>query len=465
MHFSIGFFFLSAFVISQGVNALSIEDQLSKGGSGGGSGSGGGGTANGRGGTGGGAGTGGGGGAGTGGGNGGGQGGLSAGGARGAGTGRGGSGDTGHSAIQTTIGSNFGGGGRLANFFSRGGGVPFILGAGAVFVGRKMGGGLREQIVGSSRYGSGYPYTEGDVIKTGVSGQPFPFGFWPIYWAYHGYGGEYAGGEGGTWHNTTVTDQRPGGPLVYVEVTVVNGSKWDYSRIYPSQNDTYYMIGDKGSVEAMMSLLIDTPHDGTTEGKPFGCGAQNKTTMPFITTNPDGSPLVYPNSTVTNTTTSSNATTATPNATNTTTLPIRFENVLIWYRASSFAIAYENYTNTYALAPLNETTGVGWENSSLFPGPQQISPFLHCVNRTIAAALPILDAEQEESLTAGQIAGIVIGGICGAVILGVGAWFGWKFWRNKKVQRQHQQKEYHSVASKEQSVQDEKDSEAKQLPS
>ncbi|KAG8832953.1 hypothetical protein FRC18_004352 [Serendipita sp. 400] len=320
-----------------------------------------------------------------------------------------------------------------------------------------MGGGLREQITGSPRYASGYPYTNGDVMRNGVRGQPFPFGFWPIYWGYHGYGGEYAGGEGTGWHNTTITDQRPGGELVYVQLSPVKGSILDASALYTGLNDTYYMIGDKESVVAMMTLLTDAP-PGATGGKTFGCGAQNKTVLPFITVNPDGSPLVYHNSTATNTTVSSNTTTTTGtnttttsggNSTNTTTLPIRFENVMTWYRASSFAIAYENYTNYYALPPLNETTGVGWDHATPLPNNQVLSPFLRCVNTTIKAALPIFDAEQAV-LTAGAIAGIVIGSVCGAILLGVAVFFGYKFWQKK-------QKTYQAVASKEQSVHEEKE--------
>ncbi|KAG8844755.1 hypothetical protein FRC20_003399 [Serendipita sp. 405] len=478
MRFSIILFLLSALSVSQSVDALSITSPLSKG-SGGGGGHGGGGGGRGGGGRSAGGRNSGSGSSGSGNGGSGSSGGGSSGGSsgsgssgsgisigsgssssngnRGAGTGRGGSGDTGHSAISTT---HSGGGSRVANFFSRGGGKPIILGAGVAFAGRQMGGGLREQITGSPRYASGYPYTNGDVMRTGVRGQPFPFGFWPIYWGYHGYGGEYAGGEGTGWHNTTITDQRPGGELVYVQLSPVKGSILDASALYTGLNDTYYMIGDKESVVAMMTLLTDAP-PGATGGKTFGCGAQNKTVLPFITVNPDGSPLIYHNSTATNTTIHSNTTTTgtnttttsggnnTSSTTNTTTLPIRFENVMTWYRASSFAIAYENYTNIYALPPLNETTGVGWDHATPLPYYQVVSPFLRCVNTTIKAALPIFDAERVV-LTAGAIAGIVIGSVCGAILLGVAAWFGWKLWQKK-------QKKYQAVASKEPSVHEEKE--------
>ncbi|KAG8814371.1 hypothetical protein FRC17_001146 [Serendipita sp. 399] len=416
--------------VTQGADAFALDGELLKGGGGGGGG--------GRGGGGGGGGSRGG----------------SGGGSRGASTGRGGSGDTGKPAIRTTFGSfdSASPRGRVANYFSRGGGKPFVLGAASVFAGRKMGGGLREQIVGSPRYASGYPYTNGDVMKTGVSGQPFPFGFWPVYWGRHGHGGEYVGGEGHA-PNMTVTDQRPGGELVYVQLSPREGSKYDYSDTYSGLNDTYYMIGDKESVSAMMSLLTDMP-SGATFGKQYGCGAESNPILQFLTTNPDGSPLVYPNVTATNTTTGTNTTTTTSGTHNTTRLPIRFENVMTWYRASSFAIAYENYTNAFALAPLNETTGIGWENSTPLPSYQQISGFLECVNRTIITALPILDAEKKV-LDAGAIAGIVIASISGAVLLGVVIWYVWKQWEKRK-------QEYKPVEDRDDGTpHDEKDPESK----
>ncbi|KAG8814370.1 hypothetical protein FRC17_001145 [Serendipita sp. 399] len=414
MRIDFGVFLLFVLALSQGADAFPLSGELSKGGSGGGGGGGGGGGSSGgsrggsRGGSSGGSGSS-----------------SGRGGSRGASTGRGGSGDTGKPAVRTT-----GVGGRLANFFSGGGGKAIILGAGAYFVGRKMGGGLREQIVGTPRYASGYPYSNGNVMTSGVRGQPFPFGFWPIYWGYHGYGGEYIGGEGHA-PNTTVTDQRPGGELVYVKLVPFKGSRYDWNGIRPDVNDTYYMIGDTESVVAMMSLLTDPPAD-SAGGKPFGCGAQNNPILPFVTINPDGSPLLYPNTTTANTTSTGTNTISTASGNNnTTTLPIRFENVMTWYRASSFAIAYENYTNIFALSPLNDTTAVdSWTNSSPFPTHQTVSSFLGCVNRTIMAALPILDAEQK-ILTAAQIAGIVIGSIAGAVLIGVAAWFTWK-WAKKQ---------------------------------
>ncbi|KAG8813670.1 hypothetical protein FRC17_001468, partial [Serendipita sp. 399] len=471
---SSSFFLLSLLAVCGGVNAFSLRDVLAKGGSGGGGGGhggGGGGRSSSSGGSRGSSGSSGS--SGSGGGSSGSSGSSGGGGSvsspRGASTGRGGSGDTGKPAIRTTPGSETGG--RVANFFSRGGGKAIVLGAGAYFVGRKIGGGLREQVVGSPRYASGYPYTSGDVMKSGVSGQPFPFGFWPVYWGYHGYGGEYIGGEGHP-PNTTVTDQRPGGELVYVQLSPVKGSNFDITYMHPELNDTYYMIGDRASVEAVMSLLTDPPLGASASGGgPFGCAAQQKPIIPFITINPDGSPILYPNITATNTTTTNNNTTTTGtnstiipsgntttnsttiSTTNTTTLPIRFENVMTWYRASSFALAYENYTNAYALAPLNETTDVGWDHATPLPYHQTVSGFLSCVNKTIMAALPILDPE-ERALSPGEIAGIVIGSVCGALLLGIGAWYGWNVWQKKK--------KYTAVASKEQSLlNDEKDPEAK----
>jgi hypothetical protein len=141
----------------------------------------------------------------------------------GAGTGRGGSGNTGKPSIKP-VGSVKN---RLANYFSPGGGKPFKLSGSSHFAGREMGGGQRSQILGTRRYGSGYPYyyyTSPVPVHHdqdfGVSGQPFPFGFWPLYWRDRGYSDEYG-------YNTTVSAQRPGGSIAFVEVVPYVGSTWN----------------------------------------------------------------------------------------------------------------------------------------------------------------------------------------------------------------------------------------------
>ncbi|CAG7846369.1 SubName: Full=Uncharacterized protein {ECO:0000313/EMBL:CCA69039.1} [Serendipita indica DSM 11827] len=340
----------------------------------------------------------------------------------GANTGRGSSGDTGRPAVSFSAnGVN----GRSANYFSYGGGKPFTLPSSSAFAGRSIGGGTRNQVVGTPRYASGYPYSvsrpEYDTTRRGVFGQPFPFGFYPVYWGYHGYGGEYAGGEGhNAQYNLSVIAERPGGNLSYVNLTPKQGS----THATTTRNDSYWMIGDYESVSTMLSLLVDSTL------KTYGCGAVNSTILPFITVRADGGPLQYntSNTTLGNSTLTNNGTAP----------PFRFENVIQWYRASSFALAYQGYNNTYAFPPLNETTSPSdWASSTPLPDTLTQSGFLRCVNTTISAALPIIDGEPKKKLSTGAVVGIVLGSIFGAAILGVVAFFVWKKYAKKKEKKEY----------------------------
>jgi hypothetical protein len=329
-------------------------------------------------------------------------------GSSGSGAGRGGSGDTGHTPISNfggtrTSGGGGGGGTRSANYFSSGGGSRAVTPPGSVFSGREYGGGDRSEVLGTRGYGSGYPYTSSSIHTTGfgVAGQPFPFGFWPLYWAGHGNSSEYGG-------NSTVDAQRPGGEQVLVQLVPNITGNWNTTTAINGVNESYWMVGDDQSVMTLLSILID-PHNTSL----YGCSVQNTTATitPF------------------NFNTSSDPT------------PVEFENVIQWYRASSFALAFQGYTNAYALPPLNDTAGLGWNDSTPLPTALEYSPFLQCINSTITAALPILDSDSPDPptttdpsttpdpdfatdlLTPGQIAGIVIGSIAGAVLLGVAVFF------------------------------------------
>ncbi|KAG8755259.1 hypothetical protein FRC14_004218 [Serendipita sp. 396] len=284
----------------------------------------------------------------------------------GSGAGRGLSGGTGRPAITY---SDVNTGGRAANYFSGGGGKPFTLTPPSGFAGREMGGGSRSEVSGTRTYGSGYPYSNGGV---GVGGQPFPFGFWPIYWVGHGNSDEYGG-------SAELEQDRPGGSQVIVELAP-NSTAVSYNvSAVNGINETYWMIGDRESVTTMLTLLVDVKTD---KQYPYGCGVLNNAILPFNSTNSS----------------------------------IQFSNVIQWYRSSSFALAYAGYNNTFAFPPLNETSGVGWDASTLLPEQQLYSPFLHCLNNTISSALPILDASKPK-LDTGDIVGIAIGSVIGFVLV------------------------------------------------
>jgi hypothetical protein len=285
------------------------------------------------------------------------------------GSGRGLSGDTGFSSV-STFDANAGG--RKANYFGGGGGQRFTLSDSSVFKGREMGGGLRANVAGTSSYGSGYPYSSRDVRQYGVVGQPFPFGFFPIYWTGHGRSDEYGGNE-------TVESGRPGGDQALVQLRPSADSSLDSTTLGPI-NQTLWMIGDTQSVTALVSVLAD-PQDTYT----YGCGVEKLSVDQFNSSSPLS--------------------------------PVRFENVIQWYRSSSFALAYTGYNNTYALPPLNQTAGLGWNDSIPHPATLISSPFLQCINKTIIAALPILDqAPASPPISTGEVVGIIIGFVV-AIIL------------------------------------------------
>ena len=261
---------------------------------------------------------------------------------------RGGSGNTGRPSIASNSwGSSTSTLGK-ADYFSRGGGTPFTVGSGT-FAGRLAGGGTRDQVVGTRRFGSGYPYSNGNIQSRGVLGQPFPFGFWPILWVGHGYSGEYRGGR------VNGTEERPGGELVQVALTP-NATEWTLSAEQTANNtaaETFYMIGDRDSIETMLVIL--SPCVGCEE---YSCGSVNSSITLF----------------------------------NSSTSQVHFENTIQWYRSSSFQLAYLGYNNTYSFPPLNESTTLDWENSTPLSDALNSDTFLQCLNNTITAALPVLNA-------------------------------------------------------------------------
>ncbi|KAG8851005.1 hypothetical protein FRB91_008569 [Serendipita sp. 411] len=298
-----------------------------------------------------------------------------------AGAGRGLSGDTGHPSIGygPTNTQN-----RAANYFSGGGGEPFILPNSYPFPGRAMGGGTRGAVPGTRTYGSGYTYHSEEGERGGVAGQPFPFGFWPIFWVGRGHSDEYGA-------NAIVASQRPGGKQVIVELTLNStGGNYNISNLN-GVNESYWMIGDEESTRTLLSLLVD-PSPSSPGGHPYGCSVSNNTVQPF-------NGAILP--------TSSTAT----NSTNSRNTSVHFENVIQWYRASSFALAFTGYNNTFAFPPLNGTSGTGWNSSSPLPEAQVYSPWLRCINTTITAALPIIDQKKKTHFTSLAISLIIVGAV------------------------------------------------------
>jgi hypothetical protein len=141
----------------------------------------------------------------------------------------------------------------------------------------------------------------------------------------------------------------------------------------------------------MMSVLVDAVDKSKT---PYGCNVTRKDAV-----NIDWSNSSFP--------------------------PFQFENVIQWYRSSSFALVYKGYNNSYSLAPLNATTNLSWNNATALPNELVYSPFLHCINNTITAGLPIIDAPPKVDVTS-----IVLGVVFGVVFL-IFIWIYLYAWRKK----------------------------------
>ncbi|EIN08144.1 hypothetical protein PUNSTDRAFT_44745 [Punctularia strigosozonata HHB-11173 SS5] len=286
----------------------------------------------------------------------GGEGGRGGSGGSGGGGGEGSDGSTGRGMpVEGSTGSK----GVTASSKSKGGGHPHKLGKNSPFKGRLAGGGTRDEIVGTSRYGSGWPY---GGTGTFVDQRPLPFIFWPIA-IHHGYYG------GDIYYRES---QRPGGNTSTMAI--------------PSPDNAtviYRVTGDYMSVSAIFDALELNclPGNGTYSIATFG-GFNND------------SDTVFP----------------------------KPEQVVQWYRASSFALSLDGYNNSAALQsrmPANST-----DNSTLIPlsedtplPPYINSTFLTCLNQTIAQNLPLINPKHHH-LSAGAETGIIfVGSLVGFVAL------------------------------------------------
>lgn len=87
------------------------------------------------------------------------------------------------------------------------------------------------------------------------------------------------------------------------------------------------------------------------------------------------------------------------------------EQVVQWYRASSFALSLDTYNNSAASHP--------FDGDADTPLPTDVNiEFLNCLNTTIGKALPLVDYyPSSHQLSTGAIVGAVISAIAGLVLL------------------------------------------------
>ncbi|KAL5522928.1 hypothetical protein ACEPAF_1195 [Sanghuangporus sanghuang] len=231
-----------------------------------------------------------------------------------------------------SIGSGSTTGGRTsARPYGNGGGSVTTIPAGQLFAGRTQGGGTRNDIYGTRTYGSGYPGT----ASRGVAGLGFPFYFWPVVW------GGAAGGGAAYLHNSEYGDannsSRPGGSLTAVPLLPSSG------------NTTLHIIADNATTTSLLSSVVSNCTSFLTSN------AANQTILAFDPTN--------------------------------NSMP-KPEQAVQYYRASSIVLSLDGYNDTVALnqsATVNETDTPlpSWLNTGM----------LDCVNQTIGAAAPLIDAD------------------------------------------------------------------------
>jgi len=219
------------------------------------------------------------------------------------------------------------------------------------FAGRAFGGATRKSIKGTGVFGSGYPY--GGTDNSTVSGRPFPFGVWPIYWGDNFMGSDEYGPQ--------YDGFRPGGQLVTIQVK----SQPNHGNI--TENDIYYTVGDRDSSLAIMVSFVTW------------CNAVPAWPTKFQPTSP--------NSTV------------------------QIENVINYYRASTFALASTNYNNTFARNATTDPNG-----STPLPDTIKYSQFWQCLDGVVSNALIIMNQPPPKPTPLGVTLGIVFG-ILGIPIL------------------------------------------------
>jgi hypothetical protein len=213
------------------------------------------------------------------------------------------------------------------------------------FAGRSFGGATRDRLRGTRAFGSGYPY--GNISSTTISGRPFPFGVWPLWWGQNFMGSDEYGPQ--------LDTVRPGGLLVVQPVTSTDPT-WNNI----TSEETYHIVADRDTNLAIMTSIVTWCH---------------------------ATPLW--------------ATIFDPE-----TSPIKPENVIQYYRASSFALAFKGYNNTFARqvnteAPITDSTPL--------PDFVEYSPFRNCVDGVIMDALPIVDSQPADDGGLGTTLGIVFG--------------------------------------------------------
>ncbi|GAA5822518.1 hypothetical protein JCM11251_006365 [Rhodosporidiobolus azoricus] len=276
-------------------------------------------------------------------------------------------------------------------FNAAGGGYPRTIPAGTPFAGRQFGGGYRSNIYGGRGYGGGLGLplaagAAGGLAFGYVAGAGFPYGYWPLY-----YGSGYHGNdEYGPYSNSS----RPGGSLAVTSFTAPPSAG--------TENAPQYMLyGDTNSINSAWSAISSNCSAAAVYGQPPIPVSQNGT----YDTSPNPAPF------------------ASSNTSATLLPPLDPQNVLEFYRASSFALYafFENnaVNNPNATEGYSRPAGVDSSATYFYPSSARNSTFETCVNQTIALALPIEEGTTEEDGSSLAVRGAKVD--MGGVMLAAGA--------------------------------------------
>ncbi|KAG8820423.1 hypothetical protein FRC19_008877 [Serendipita sp. 401] len=190
------------------------------------------------------------------------------------------------------------------------------------FENRTFGAAKRSEIRGTAAFGSGYPY--GVTNQTTLSGRPFPFGVWPLYWGHNHMGADEYGPQ--------LDAVRPGGFVAQVPLRTTT------EHFEVADDEVYYAIGDRESLLLLMISYVTWCHVTPAWPSRFEPTSENST--------------------------------------------VKLENVIQYFRASSFALATSVYNNTFA----SISNSV---ESSPLPQYVQFSAFRHCIENVTINALAI----------------------------------------------------------------------------
>ncbi|KAG8852007.1 hypothetical protein FRB91_007102 [Serendipita sp. 411] len=224
---------------------------------------------------------------------------------------------------------------RIMDHWGGGGGrfVTISKGSRHPFEGRTYGGAKRKEIRGTRAFGSGYPY--GASNQSTIAGRPFPFGVWPLYWDQNfmnssEYGPQYDA-------------IRPGGFLVYAPLRTTQ------EHFNVTDSEVYYAIGDRESLLLTMISYVTWCHVTPAWPSKFDPTSPNST--------------------------------------------IKLENVIQYFRASSFALASPAYNNTFARTSVSDT-----KDSTPLPEIMEHSPFRQCIDEVTENALAIMNRPPDTNL-------------------------------------------------------------------